>query len=203
MKHAAIGIRAHSGWAAAVAVAGDLASPEILDRRRISVVDQAAHGAAQPYHFARELSLNEAENHLALCAKRSRELAAKGLGDATETVRGSGYNVVGCAVLISSGRAASDLAATLASHAMIHAAEGEFFRRAFVDACGELGIPVAKRRERELLDGARLELRASPAMVKRQLTNIGRDLGPPWTQDQKNAALAAWLLLNGAAKLRR
>src|SRR5882762_6158032 len=34
---AALGLRAHSGWAALIAVGGSAASPEVLDRRRIEM----------------------------------------------------------------------------------------------------------------------------------------------------------------------
>ena len=36
---AALGLRAHSGWAALVAVGGGPASPQVLDRRRIEMAD--------------------------------------------------------------------------------------------------------------------------------------------------------------------
>ena len=83
---------------------------------------------------------------------------------------------------------------------MIHTAEGEFFRRAFADACNRLKITVVRIRERDLPDRATKELRIAAPKLRAQLTNLGRDLGPPWTQDQKGAALAAWLLLAEAGK---
>ena len=42
MRTAALGLRAHSGWAALVAVAGDGTSVEVLERRRIYVFGGAA-----------------------------------------------------------------------------------------------------------------------------------------------------------------
>jgi hypothetical protein len=115
-----------------------------------------------------------------------------------ECLRGSGYKVAGCAILTSSGRPLPALAATLASHAMIHTAEGEFFRNAFAKACGELGIAMTRERERDLLGCATGEFGAGPATLKKRLETMGRDLGPPWAEDQKTAALAAWLLLSRA-----
>jgi len=169
----------------------------------MAVVDPGAQGTAQPYHFARELPLEGAQSHLASCAKRSRELAAGGLADLVERLRGSGYQVAGCAILTSSGRPLPGLAETLASHAMIHTAEGEFFRTAFADACSQLGIPVARERERDMLGCATREFGSGLAGIKKRLAAIGGDFGPPWAEDQKKAALAGWLLLSRSSKAGR
>lgn len=203
LKPAAIGIRAHSGWAAAVAVAGTLAAPQILVRERIVVIDGDGPRANQPYHFAKNLSLREAELHLAQCAKTSRRLAAMGLESIAESLHTTRYAIVGCGILTASGRPVPALPEILASHAMIHTAEGEFFRDAFADACERLKIPITRVRERELLDRAVSELRIGAPKLRVQLTEAGRGVGPPWTQDQKNAALVGWLLLESAGKPHR
>jgi len=52
MKECAIGIRVHSGWGALVAVAGDAGAPEVIERRRVEIIDRKKPGAMQPYHFA-------------------------------------------------------------------------------------------------------------------------------------------------------
>jgi hypothetical protein len=200
VKPAAIGIRAHSGWAAVVAVAVDSSKPRVLDRQRVVVIDAGRPGTSQPYHFAKGLFLPDAEAHIAGCAKTARVLAAKGLHSMSHNLRDAGYEIANCGLLMASGRPVPPLRETLASHAMIHTAEGEFFRKAFADACQQLGIPVTRIRERELLDGAARELRSTPARIKKELAALGRELGPPWTQDQKQAALVAWLLLAENAK---
>jgi hypothetical protein len=201
-KRAAIGIRAHSGWAAVVAVAGDSGEVRVIDRRRIIVVDSDGPRAKQPYHFAENLPLGEAQSHLDRCEKTAIRLATAGLQSVVKVLHDSQLDVVGCSILQASGRPLPALAATLASHALIHTAEGEFFRNAFARACAEIGVPVSKIRERELFDIASGELRIPAARFKSKLANLGRELGPPWTQDQKNAALVGWLLLAGKPKPR-
>jgi hypothetical protein len=195
---AAIGIRAHSGWAAVLAVTVDGKKVRILDRRQITVIGPDARGAAQPYHFAKNLKLAEASAHLQRCAKVSQRLAAKGLTEIIETLQTTGYRVIGAGILMASGRTLPALAETLASHPLIHTAEGEFFRNCFARACEEMGVAVRKIRERDLFDCAAKELRWSSAKLKFKLTHLGRELGPPWTQDQKHSALLAWLLVAGA-----
>ena len=57
MKSAAIGVRVHSGWGALVAVAGQHGSEEILERRKVVIIDPKAVGVIQPYHYVEEMEL--------------------------------------------------------------------------------------------------------------------------------------------------
>lgn len=192
---AAIGIRAHSGWAAVVAVAPDANSIEVIDRRRISVIETKGPRANQPYHYAKMIPFAEAQEHLDHCEETAVRLAADGLAKLTDMLCGARYRVIGCSILQTSTRTLPELPQILASHAMIHTAEGLFFRGVFARACEQTKLPVTKISERELFDLASRKLRISPAKLTAKLTALGRNLGPPWTQDQKFAALAAWLLL--------
>ena len=192
---AAIGVRAHSGWAAVVAVAGDAREIRVLERQRIVVIDAEGPRAKQPYHFAEMLPLNQAQGHLDRCEKTAIRLAAAALERLVKTLGESRHDVVGCGILQASGRMLPELPQILASHAMIHTAEGQFFRNVFAHASGQIKLPVMKIREKELLDLAAIELRMPKPKVTSKTAALGRDLGPPWTQDQKLAALTAWLLL--------
>ena len=60
MRTAALGLRAHSGWAALVAVAGDGTSVEVLERRRIEMTDPRRPLSKQPYHEAEDLPIGKA-----------------------------------------------------------------------------------------------------------------------------------------------
>jgi hypothetical protein len=188
MQHAAIGIRAHSGWAAIVTVAGTPPSIEILDRRRAEICDPGVKGSKQPYHFVEELNLVAAEKHLKQCAAGSEQLAAAALRGLLEK-----YRIIGASLLLAAGRELPALPRILASHALIHTAEGEFFRDAFRHACARLDVALHAVRERDLADLA-------PAAWQRRISEIGREIGPPWTQDQKLAALGACLVLGDAVQ---
>ena len=99
------------------------------------------------------------------------------------------------AVLEGSGRALPDLAGILASHALIHAAEGQMFRNILAEAGRHHDLPVIEVRERELVVRCATDLAMPAEKLTRQLAEMGRALGPPWRQDQKFATLAAWLAL--------
>ncbi len=131
MKRAAIGVRMHSGWGALVAVANSGGAMEVLERRRVAVTTPGTPGVSQPYHFAKKLELAEAEKFLGNSFAASKRLALAAVQDVVGELRDRQYRVIGSAVLLASGRALPPLAKILASHALIHAAEGEFFREVF------------------------------------------------------------------------
>src|SRR5712691_293815 len=125
---AAIGFRAHSGWAVLVAVAGPRPSPTVISRRRIVLADPAIPGSVQPYHAAADLAPEGAEQLINRCRNAGRWLAQQALQITLDDLKGQGYQVTACGLLLSSARPLPVLAAILASHALIHTAEGELFR---------------------------------------------------------------------------
>jgi hypothetical protein len=202
MKSAAFGVRAHSGWAALVAVAGSVRAPEILDRRRIMLVDPNApaprvpgHGPELPYHIAKELKPEEAAAYLARSAVIAATLAHSALKEVAAELLQRSFRIAGCGIVLASGRALPALEQILASHPMIHTAEGEFFRNAIREACRGMGIAVTGVRERDLFGSAAEKLNFPAARIKSKMEELRHSTGSPWTADQKNAAVAAFLAL--------
>lgn len=196
MKVAAIGVRMHSGWGALVAVSNDGGRLSVVDRRRIDVIDGKSTGKKQPYHFAKNLALAAAEKYIANCAVDSERQASDSIRSLIDELRDHDYAVKMCAVVLASGRPLPSLSEILASHPLIHTAEGEFFRRAVWTACEELKIHVSGVRERDLEAQAKSVLGKSAASAVRKISQMGKSIGPPWTQDHKSAALAAWIILH-------
>jgi hypothetical protein len=192
MKDAAIGVRVHSGWGVLVAVSGSGGEPKIVTRKRVTIIDPATPGAKQPYHFAEKLALSAAEKHLARCAETSGWLALAAVDEELHDLGRHDYRVSGCALLLASGRKLPPLADILASHALIHTAEGEFFRKIFREAFEQLKIRVTGFHECELDEFGN----ATPGIVQR-ISDLRKLIGSPWTADEKSAALAAWMLLSG------
>ncbi|HEV7520313.1 MAG TPA: hypothetical protein VGP89_04380 [Candidatus Angelobacter sp.] len=197
MKSAAIGLSVHSGWGAVVALTAHQGVEEVLDRRRLIVIDPKAKGAAQPYHHVEELEIRAAERHLARCAADSTRLAVEELTRVSTDLRDRGFVLVASVILLSSARPLPDLEEVLGSHALIHTAEGEFFRQAFRRALERLEIRVTGIRAHDLDDCAVKAFgNAAPAVHKR-IDAMGQSLGAPWTKDEKTAALAAAIVLAG------
>jgi hypothetical protein len=192
---AALGFRAHSGWTAAVAVAGSLRKPVVLERHRIETADAAIPGSRQPYHAAERLDIQKAETLIRLCRDSSTLLATNSVSAMAARIARNGHRVVGTGILFASGRPLPDLAATLRSHALIHTAEGEFFREALVRASEHCSLTVTRIKEREIWERGAALFRLDSTDLQQQISELGRSLGPPWRQDEKLASLAAWIAL--------
>ena len=192
---AALGFRAHSGWTAAVAVGGSPARPVVLDRRRIETCDAAIHGSRQPFHAAEQLSFEKAEALIRQCRESSTLLATRAVTAMVAQLTQNGHAVVGAGILFASGRPLPPLAAILRSHALIHTAEGEFFREVLVHASEHCSLPVTKIKEREIRERGAILLRLPPADLQQLIDGLGKSLGPPWRQDEKLASMAAWIAL--------
>lgn len=198
MGKAALGLRAHSGWAALVAVSADGTSVQVVDRRRIEMTDAGRPLSKQPYHEAEELPLDRAAALLDGYSRTARSLASRALDEVANDLRGRGYRLVGTGLLLASGRPLPNLEVVLASHALIHTADGEHFRNALAQASEACGLAVTRIRERDLPERAAAALRKPAPQLHASIASLGRGLGPPWTQDQKLAALVAWVVLAGA-----
>jgi hypothetical protein len=194
-SRAALGLRTHSGWAAAILACGSADNVDVIERRRIELCDPAIEGSKQPFHHAEPMAFARAEAFLERCRKSTEALAASAIAALIDCAVERKLKLVGCGVLSASGRALPSLKEILASHALIHAAEGEFYRDALAQAAAHAKLPVTRIREREALRQAGDQLRRPEAKLKEKLASLGKSLGPPWTEDQKLATLAAWILL--------
>lgn len=191
----AAGFRAHSGWAALIALSGPVEAPRVLVRRRVELCDPRDPHAKQPYHAAEPLQFAKAEKLVTACIATSQKLALRALQSLISDLERQGHQLAATAVLCASGRPLPDLKAILASHALIHAAEGEMYRDVLVRASTDCGISVSKIKERELLAQACASTSLPEARLQQHLAVLGKQLGPPWRQDEKYATLAAWVAL--------
>ena len=192
-KRATLGLRAHSGWAVLVVLAGPMESPIVLERRRIEIADPKIAGSKQPYHAAQGLSLKGAEALVSACADASAQLAAEAVREAIADAKQKGYEISTSCILTGSGRSIPALDKILASHPLLHTAEGELFRNAIARACLNQGLPVVAVKEKELIARAAKDIGISGELIDRHLQRMGKAIGPPWRQDEKHASLAAWI----------
>src|SRR5438552_7018395 len=193
MKTAAVGFRVHSGWTSLIALALEKNQPIILVRQRPHLVSMFSYTFRQPYHTAEKMNLDEAKTFLQQQRSEARQLALVAIRSAQTEAAQQGYKLTRAALLLASGRPLPELHKILASHSIIHTADGEFFREALLHACAQCGLALATVKERELLATASAALRKKPAALTSFVTALGKPLGSPWTQDEKFATLAAWL----------
>jgi hypothetical protein len=192
---AALGLCTHSGWTVAVAVAGSPQKPAVLERRRIDYADAAVPGSRQPYHAAQALDLQSAETWIRECRSSATLLATSGVGDMAAQIRHRGFTLGSAGILFGSNRPLPELAAILRSHALIHTAEGEFFREVLVRASEQCSLRVTRVKEREVWDRGAGKFGLVSADLQGRIGGLGKSLGPPWRRDERLASLAGWIAL--------
>src|SRR5438445_7262747 len=195
LKQAAIGFRVHSGWAAVVAVCVEKGAPIVLVKQRVHLVDTFTYEFRQPYHTAEKMLLGQAREFIARMQAEARRLAYRAIRELASRTLEQGVKLTRCGLLLASGRPLPGLEKIVASHALIHTADGELFREGILHAIARCGLEDFRVKEKELLDRAGRMLRIKPNALMQRVTDLGRSVGSPWSQDEKFAMLVAWLAL--------
>jgi hypothetical protein len=169
--------------------------PRVLARQRVHLVETFTYKFRQPYHTAKRMSAGEGRDFIAQVQEKARRIAYRAMRDLQDSLQAQGYRLTRCGLVVASGRPLPPLPQILASHALIHTADGELFRRAILHAGARCGLGRATVREKELLSVASRVLRLKPNDLTRQIAELGREIGPPWSQDEKFASLVAWTAL--------
>lgn len=197
LKQAAIGFRAHSGWTALVALSLEKGAPVVLARQRVHLVETFTYEFRQPYHTAKEMPLVEAPDFIKQVRGEARRLAYRVIHGLQRDLQKQGFALRRCGLLLASGKPLPDISKILTSHALIHTADGELFREALLHAAARCGLRDFRIKERELLELSSKVLHLKSADLMGRITELGHLLGPPWSQDEKFATLAAWIALAG------
>jgi hypothetical protein len=192
---AAMGFSAHSGWAAMVVLANTAARISVLVRSRVDLIDARDPDSKQPYHTVEFFSLEAAAARLTEYMGVASAKAYSAINMQCAALCEQGFRLTSVGILDSSGRKPSSLATILASHALIHGAEGDHFRNALSAAAERNGLSVYRTPARTLENHAVDRLCLPLPKVLDTVNGLGRQVGPPWGADQKKAALLAWSLL--------
>jgi hypothetical protein len=203
VKQAALGFRAHSGWTALVAVSLEKGAPVILARERVHLVETFTYEFRQPYHTGGKMLLGQARDFIERVRNEARRLAHRAIHGLQSDLQKQGIALKGYGLLLASGKPLPNLEKILASHALIHTADGELFREALLHASARCGLKDFTIKERELVEHAGEAFRLKPDALLRRVTDLGRPLGSPWSQDEKFATLIAWLALASKSSLTR
>jgi len=197
LRRSALGFSVHTGWAAVVAVAGEPRDPpSLVDRRRIELIAGAdPAGPRFVFHVARELPIEEARRFVRESERRALAAARLELGATLAALASQGLRPVACGLARRNRATPLTLEAILASHSLVHAAEGALYRDALRGAAEEAGVAVAEIPPTELAARASTALGVPGREVARVLARTGKAAGSPWAKDQKEAYLAACVAL--------
>jgi hypothetical protein len=195
MNHAALGFRAHSGWTSLVALSLEKDQPRILVRQRPKLVETFTYEFRQPYHTAEKMPLDRAREFVSRIESGAKRLAEGVIHPIQTDLRKQGYELTCFGLPLASAKPLPSLDKILRSHALIHSADGELFRRALIHASGRCNLAAFTIKERELFAVACKTLSIKNEDLIGRLTALGKLVGSPWAQDEKFATLAAWLAL--------
>jgi hypothetical protein len=188
----AIGLKARTGRATLVTVAGDVNEPQLIERSQIQLLPD---GAFAPYHAAEGLAPQEARESIRRSIGSAQTLATSAIREAARRCAEAGHELCGCAVLVGTGMPDWSTDEILAVHVRMHKAEGELFRDALIAGARACGLKLTTLQAKSALDEAAKALGLTRARLDARLATLGRSAGPPWGKDQKEAAAAALVAL--------
>jgi hypothetical protein len=197
----AFGLKAHSGWAALVVLGNGSGELQVVDRRRLELVEtRDASWAKQPYHAAERLSAKDGRELVKRGLVAARRIAVQEMRAAVKRADQAGHDVAACAVLVVDPMPDWTVDEILAVHFRMHKAEGVLFRDALARATGACGLRLVGLLEKQLDEHAERTLASSMNGVRKTIASLGKSVGAPWGKDQKDAALAAMIALHGRSK---
>ena len=188
-----IGLRAKTGRAIAVILGGPIETPVVLLRTEIRLVDPKVPGTAQPYHEVMDLPWEQSQRAVRKYAAAIERTAKKALARLIEEQRLHGRKIAGVGIV---GAPDRDLARIGNAHIRAHAGEGVLFRRVLDLAAQSNGLKWQVFSDRKFDEMMAEKLGAKYARVKRTLGELSRSVPSPWRSDEKQAAMAAWLVLS-------
>ena len=195
LRPVALGMKSHTGWAAVVALCGPAGSAEVVAKRRIDMATTFDEGAV--YHKSQELPLARADALIRSSEEKFERIARQALADLVAELRTAGCETVASVLVGGAGKALPPLESIVKSHPLVHAAEGELYRRVLRRASEACHIPVLEIPAKEIGARAARALGIAPAQLTARLAALGKASGRPWARDQKDSALAAWVALGG------
>ena len=192
----AVGLKAHSGWAALVALGKRDDEVVVIDRRRIELVQpDSATWAKQPYHAAEDLKPHEARQVVKDGIKAAHRSAGREMRELVKRSNKAAHQIVGCGVLVPAPMPDWTIDQILSVHMRMHKAEGVLFPSALTQAAAAANLDVISIPEQELSVRGEKTFGVPLAALMKTIVALGKSVGPPWGKDQKLAALAAMIIL--------
>src|SRR5207247_5197378 len=155
------------------------------------------------YHAARGLGEAAAAELVEAAERIAVEQAAAALERTVRRAQEEEGAVVRTSAVVVGAASAAPLGSILRSHAHIHAAEGRLYQRALLQGAESRGLTAFPIPKRSIWERAETALGVDRDALRQWIDELRREVGPPWAEDQKLAALAAWIALAQSTSTRR
>lgn len=189
----AIGFRAKTGRAICVVVGETSDAPLVVKKFEMRLTDPKVPATFQPYHAVMELPWDQSQKAVRKSVATIEAVARNGMKILIDELKSQGMKVSGVGIV---GAPDRDLARIGNFHIRAHAAEGVLFRKVLNLAAEANGLKWRLIPNKDFERLTQSELRAKASRIKRQISELGRTVPAPWRADEKQAALAAWLMLH-------
>lgn len=183
LSPAAVGFRAKTGRAIAIALVASPQGPRFAWRGEVSLTDPRLPATAAPYHEVMDLPWAESQTAVQPLIAAIEDVALAVVREIAAALREQHCALRAIGVV---GSRPHNLASIGNSHIRAHAAEGILFRQVLERAAARHSLPCLGFSEDELKAAAKIDA---------QLQQIGRDAGRPWRADERLAAGAAYIAL--------
>jgi hypothetical protein len=199
------GVTDHNGWAVFVCVSAKDGAPEVVDRRRVELIEPGLPN--QPYEHD-TLGLNTAEAERLVrevresaghCAERALSRLRSSLGSNL----GARREIVSLALRAAPlPRLPGTMAEAHASRPVMMRADAMLYYDALCTSAASLGISVTTFPRGEERPRAAEATAATAERLDQFLSGLRASLGPPWQQDHQAAAARAIAVLGRSTTLR-
>ena len=193
-----VSVADHAGWAHVVCVAAPGKVPEVVERRRVTLIDAGL--PTLPYHHETlRMRVDKADALIARVRRSIAACAARALHGFVADLAPT-YSVVALAIREPPFPELPETVATVRqSYRLQCAADGMMYQFALCQAARDLGLEVhlCRRGEETARAAARLEVR--PDDVESFVSGRGRPPGPPWTEEHRRAYAAGIAVLTAHA----
>ena len=188
-----IGLRARTARAIAVILGGPAEAPIVLHKTEIKLIDPKVPATAQPYHVIMDLPWSQWPKAVNKSVRAIERAAAKALAQMIEELEANGNKVTGVGVV---GAPDRDLARIGNPHIRAHAGEGILFRRVLEVGAEANRLKWRSFSDRDFDQAAAAVVGADYSKMKRKLDDLRPSVTTPWRADEKQAAMAAWVVLH-------
>jgi hypothetical protein len=195
------GVADHTGWAVLVCVSARHRVPEVVDRRRVELIEPGL--PRQPYeHDTLDLNTADAERLVRAVRESAAHRAERALSLLQSSLGALGQIVSIALREPTLARLPRTVAEAHASRSVMVRADGMLYHDALCGAAASLGIGVAMFARGAERQQAAEAVQVPVERMDQFLDSLRTSLGPPWQQDHQAATARAIAALGKSARLR-